>query len=339
LRIALPSAAPDPSAPGAPSAAAPVLQVKDLAVSFGRGRYPALLGVDFELGAGEVVGLVGESGSGKSMTAFSLMGLLPYGASLDRGTILFMGRDLEALGPRERRLVCGRHMGMVFQEPLTALNPVLTIGEQVSEIFRLRQGRSRAEARAMALDLLAQVGLPNPAQAMEGYPHRFSGGMRQRVVIAMALAQDPELVIADEPTTALDPTIAAQIIRLLETMSRVREATVLFITHNLRILSGLASRILVMYAGLVVEELAGSLDSPLHPYTRGLLQALPPPPSAGAPIRLAPIPGQPPGPADRPPGCAFAPRCAEASGVCRETPPELASLPGGRRVRCHLRRC
>lgn len=314
----------------------PILRVQDLAVSFGRGKFPAVRGANLEMAPGELVGLVGESGSGKSMTALSLMGLLPFGASMDRGSIIFKGAELGDLKPAARREVCGRHMGMVFQEPLTALNPVLTIGEQVAEIFRYRQGSSKREARLKALELLSQVGLPNPGQALESYPHRFSGGMRQRVVIAMALAQDPELVIADEPTTALDPTIAAQIIRLLESMSRKRSTAVLFITHNLRILTGLASRVLVMYAGLVVEELSGDLHSPLHPYTLGLTRALPPKPSAGAPIRLAPIPGQPPGPADNPPGCAFAPRCSEARPACQETLPALKIMPDGRRVRCHL---
>jgi peptide/nickel transport system ATP-binding protein len=227
-------------------------------------------------------------------------------------------------------------MGMVFQEPLTALNPVFTVGEQVAEIYRHRQGRSRAEARRLAMDMLSQVGLPNPAQAFESYPHRFSGGMRQRVVIAMALAQNPELVIADEPTTALDPTIAAQIVRLLQALSRRRSTTVLFITHNLRLLAGLVGRILVMYAGLVVEELGSDLSDPFHPYARGLLRALPPKPSSGPPVRLIPIPGQPPGPEELFGGCPFAPRCGQRAEICLTDPPELRAVSGGRRVRCHM---
>jgi oligopeptide/dipeptide ABC transporter ATP-binding protein len=314
----------------------PILKVSDLAVSFGRGRFPAVRGTDFEVLPGEFVGLVGESGSGKSMTALSLMGLLPYGASMDRGAIFFKGKDLGGLNHAQRRLVCGRDMGMVFQEPLTALNPVLTIGQQVAEIFRYRQGRSKKEARSLALELLAQVGLPNPRQALESYPHRFSGGMRQRVVIAMALAQNPELVIADEPTTALDPTIAAQIIRLLESMSKSRSTAILFITHNLRILTGLASRVLVMYAGLVVEEISGDFEAPLHPYTLGLTKALPPKPSAGEPVRLTPIPGQPPGPADRLEGCSFSPRCPKIMEICKTMEPSIKTTQNGRRVRCHL---
>ena len=318
------------------TAPSPIVEVRDLAVSFGGGRFPAVRGADFEIYPGEFVGLVGESGSGKSMTALSLMGLLPYGASMDKGTILYKGSDLGSLDSVQRRLVCGRDMGMVFQEPLTALNPVLTIGEQVSEIFRCRQGRSKREAKKLAHELLAQVGLANPAQALESYPHRFSGGMRQRVVIAMALAQNPSLVIADEPTTALDPTIAAQIIRLLEAMTKSRDAAVLFITHNLRILTGLAGRVMVMYAGLIVEEIAGDFGSPLHPYTLGLTRALPPKPSSDKPVRLTPIPGQPPGPADRFRGCAFSPRCSEALDICRASEPSLKTMPRGRRVRCHL---
>ncbi|MDR1395625.1 MAG: ABC transporter ATP-binding protein [Deltaproteobacteria bacterium] len=311
----------------------PILKVSDLAVSFGRGAWPAVRGVDFELASGEVVGLVGESGSGKSMTAYGLMNLLPYGASLDRGSIVFQNQDLSSLAPKQRRALCGRHMGLIFQEPLTALNPVFTIGNQVAEIFRLRQGLSRSESRRRSLELLAQVGLPNPGSAFDSYPHRFSGGMRQRVVIAMALALSPELVIADEPTTALDPTIAAQIVSLIRRLSAQRGSAVLFITHNLRILTGLAARILVMYHGLIVEEIS-SFDSRHHPYTQGLWQALPPEPGQQTGRRLIPIPGQAPGPAEIIPGCAFAPRCSKAEDKCRREKPELTALGEGRRVRC-----
>ncbi|MDR3134473.1 MAG: ABC transporter ATP-binding protein [Deltaproteobacteria bacterium] len=310
-------------------------EIKNLSVSFGRGAFLAVKGVDFKLLTGEVIGLVGESGSGKSLTALSLMGLLPYGARLESGSIAFQGRELTGLPKKERRELCGRHMGMVFQEPLTALNPVLTIGEQVSEIFRLRQGLTKAQANQAAISLLAQVGLPNPSQAAISYPHRFSGGMRQRVVIAMALALDPELVIADEPTTALDPTIAAQIIWLLRDMAKSRNAGILFITHNLRILSGLANRVLVMYSGIVVEQATGDFSDPLHPYTMGLLRALPPNPSESQPVRLTPIPGQPPSPSERFAGCPFEPRCPDKLGICqRELPAEL-EIGQGRKVRCH----
>jgi peptide/nickel transport system ATP-binding protein len=312
-----------------------LVEIKNLSVSFGRGEFLAVKGVDLELRNGEVVGLVGESGSGKSLTALSLMGLLPYGARLESGLISFLGQELTNLSKKGRRELCGRHMGMVFQEPLTALNPVLTIGDQVSEIFHLRQGLSKNLAKKAAIDLLHQVGLPNPAQAAESYPHRFSGGMRQRVVIAMALALNPELVIADEPTTALDPTIAAQIIWLLREMAQRRKTGVLFITHNLRILAGLAQRVLVMYAGSIVEQTTGDLSQPLHPYTKGLLKALPPKPSDNLALRLTPIPGQPPSPSERFTGCPFQPRCPEIMELCIKELPKMTAPAQGRLVRCH----
>jgi oligopeptide/dipeptide ABC transporter ATP-binding protein len=313
----------------------PVLEVSDLAISFGRGAWPAVRGLDFALTGGEVVGLVGESGSGKSVTAYGLLGLLPYGASWDRGKIYFKNQDLAALAPPLRRDLCGRHIGMIFQEPLTALNPVFTIGEQVSEIFRYRQKLNRRAAKEKSLDILAQVGLPNPRAAFSSYPHRFSGGMRQRVVIAMALALSPELVIADEPTTALDPTIAAQIIRLIKNLTRQKGSTVLFITHNLRLLIGLASRILVMYCGLIVEEMA-DFNNLLHPYTQGLWQALPPETTQSATRRLQPIPGSAPGPADKITGCAFAPRCPRSEEICFVQGPPLVPVGSDHLVRCHL---
>jgi oligopeptide transport system ATP-binding protein len=225
---------------------------------------------------------------------------------------------------------------LVFQEPLTALNPVLTIGEQVSEIFRLRAGQNRRAARSSALALLARVGLPNPLEAAERYPHHFSGGMRQRVVIAMALALSPEVLIADEPTTALDPTIAAQILDLLTRLAAEDGSAVLLITHNLRLLRNLASRIMVMYTGLALEE-AESRDlftRPAHPYTIGLLEALPPDLDEPAASRLKAIPGAPPTPGAWPPGCPFEPRCSLAAPLCREDLPPLRDLGDGRRTRC-----
>ncbi|MDR1576708.1 MAG: ABC transporter ATP-binding protein [Deltaproteobacteria bacterium] len=313
----------------------PILEVKDLAVSFGRGAWPAVLGLDFSLAKGEVVGLVGESGSGKSITAYSLMGLLPFGANLDAGSIVFMGQDLAKLPPEERRQLCGTRMGLIFQEPLTALNPVFSIGEQVAEIFRYRLGLSRAEAKSRAIDLLGHVGLPNPGAAYHNYPHRFSGGMRQRVVIAMALALNPDLVIADEPTTALDPTIEAQIIGLIKKLAAERGSAVLFITHNLRLLIGLTNRILVMYHGLVVEELTDFRDL-RHPYSQGLWRALPPEPGKRSDRHLEPIPGYSPTPGEKFRGCAFAPRCSQALEVCHILAPPFQTLAPQRRVRCHL---
>jgi oligopeptide/dipeptide ABC transporter ATP-binding protein len=230
-------------------------------------------------------------------------------------------------------------LGLIFQEPLTALNPVLTIGEQVAEIFRLRAGQDRRKARASTMTLLARVGLPNPAEAAERYPHHFSGGMRQRVVIALALALTPEVLVADEPTTALDPTIAAQILNLLTRLAAEDGSAVLLITHNLRLLKGRARRIMVMYTGLVVEE-APSDDifaRPAHPYTAGLLEALPPALDEPPPPRLKAIPGTPPTPGAWPPGCPFEPRCPRAAPLCRTALPPLDALGDGRRVRCFSR--
>jgi oligopeptide/dipeptide ABC transporter ATP-binding protein len=262
------------------------------------------------------------------------MGLLPFGARLDSGSIFFRGEDLASLPPKKRRELCGRHMGMIFQEPLTALNPVYSIGEQVAEIYRIRDGKSRAAARSLAIDLLAQVGLPNPGAAYASYPHRFSGGMRQRVVVAMALALNPELIVADEPTTALDPTIAAQIVRLIQNLAASRGSSVLFITHNLRLLKGLAKKTMVMYHGLIVEELVDFNDLK-HPYSQGLWRALPPEPGKASSRRLTPIPGQAPAPGEKISGCAFAPRCERAAEICRSLPPELTVLDQDRKVRCH----
>lgn len=316
----------------------PLIEINNLAVSFQNGARPAVRGLSLALEAGEIVGLVGESGSGKSISALSLMGLLPPAAKMESGSIIFQGRDLQSLQAAERRRLCGRHLGMVFQEPLTALNPVLTIGQQVAEIYRLRAGQSKAQAKASAIEMLRKVGLPNAAEAFENYPHRFSGGMRQRVVIAMALALSPEILVADEPTTALDPTIAAQILDLLARLAAENQSAVLFITHNLRLLDGLAGRVLVMYTGLVVEEarVPDIFESPAHPYTRGLLKALPPALDEPAPEKLTAIGGAPPVPGQWPRGCPFEPRCPQARADCALAVPPLYELPDGRKVRCLL---
>jgi oligopeptide/dipeptide ABC transporter ATP-binding protein len=289
-----------------------------------------------KLSAGEIVGLVGESGSGKSVSALYIMGLTPPSATVRSGRLFFKGEDLGRLNPVQRRRLCGAKLGLVFQEPLTALNPVLTIGEQVAEIFRLRAGQDRRRARSSALTLLARVGLPNPDEAAERYPHHFSGGMRKRVVIALALALAPEVLVADEPTTALDPTIAAQILNLLTRLATEAGSAVLLITHNLRLLKNQASRIMVTYTGLVVEE-AGSADlfkRPAHPYTAGLLEALPPALDEPSQPRLRAIPGTPPAPGIWPSGCPFEPRCPVAAPLCRTALPPLNDLGDGRRVRC-----
>ncbi|MDR2724815.1 MAG: ABC transporter ATP-binding protein [Candidatus Adiutrix sp.] len=312
------------------------MELENLTLDFEEGAKPAVRDFSLKLQAGEIVGLVGESGSGKSLSALYLMGLTPPSATVRSGRLFFKGEDLGRLSPEQRRGLCGTKLGLVFQEPMTALNPVLTIGEQVSEIFRLRDGQDRRGARASALTLLARVGLPNPAEAAERYPHHFSGGMRQRVVIALALALAPEVLVADEPTTALDPTIAVQILNLLTSLAAEAGSAVLLITHNLRLLKNRARRIIVMYTGLAVEE-AGSSDlfkRPAHPYTAGLLQALPPDLDQPPPPRLRSIPGAPPAPEAWPPGCPFEPRCPAAAPLCRSTLPPLNDLGGGRRVRC-----
>lgn len=312
----------------------PLLEIKNFSLGFGTGHYLPIKGLDLSLYKGEVVGLVGESGSGKSLTAFGLMGILPYGAKVKSGEILLDGQNILKFSPNNRRKLCGKKMGMIFQEPLSALNPVLTIGDQVSESFRYRLKLNKKEAKERSLTLLSQVGLPNPLSAYDSYPHRFSGGMRQRVVIAIALALDPELVIADEPTTALDPTIALQIINLLRNLTSVRETSVLFITHNLRLLSGLSRRIFVMYSGLILEETTAGLEDPLHPYTVGLVNALPPSPSDHSKKTMVPIPGSAPSPRDILPGCPFAPRCKDRFELCEKSLPPLIPQTLGRKVRC-----
>ena len=315
-----------------------LLKIDNLAVSFDGGTKPVVRGMSLELNAGEIVGLVGESGSGKSLTALSLMGLAPASSNLDGGDIYFKGHNLAKLPLAERRKLCGTHLGLVFQEPLTALNPVMTIGEQVAEIFRLRAGQSRGQAKSSAIDMLAKVGLPNPEQAALSYPHRFSGGMRQRVVVAMAMALSPEILVADEPTTALDPTIAAQITNLIVELAKENHSAVLFITHNLRLLAGVAERVLVMYTGLVVEEalVADIFTNPAHPYTQGLLAALPPALGEAAPERLAAISGSPPVPGSWPSGCPFEPRCPKSFEPCRLSLPPLFDLGGGHQARCFI---
>jgi oligopeptide/dipeptide ABC transporter ATP-binding protein len=314
----------------------PLLELENLTLDFEGGSKPVVRGFSLKLAPGEIVGLVGESGSGKSVSALYLLGLQPSSATVRSGRLYFKGEDMGRLSPGQRRRLCGTKLGLVFQEPMTALNPVLTIGEQVTEIFRLRAGQDRRQAQASALALLARVGLPNPAESAERYPHHFSGGMRQRVVIALALALTPEVLVADEPTTALDPTIAAQILDLLTRLTTEDGSAVLLITHNLRLLKNRARRIMVMYAGLVLEE-AGSEDlftHPVHPYTVGLLQALPPALDEPSKARLRTIPGTPPSPGAWPPGCPFEPRCPAAAPLCRSNLPPLNDLGGGRRVRC-----
>ena len=315
-----------------------LLRLEALGVTL-RGRVPLLAGVSLELARGETVGLVGESGSGKSITALAIMGLLPEGVRA-HGRLLFDGADLLAMNDAQLCRLRGRRIGMVFQEPMTALNPVRSIGHQIAEGLRLHLRLSRGEAEARTRRLLDRVGLPPARVSPDAYPHQLSGGQRQRVVIAMALACEPDLLIADEPTTALDVTIQAQILELLGGLVAERGMALLLITHDLGIVAQHAARVLVMYAGRVVE--AGPADAVFaamaHPYTKALFLASP----AAAPRRLpgekrprlAAIPGVVPAADARPPGCAFAPRCPRATPDCTAQPPALRPLRPRHDVAC-----
>ncbi|HSR10849.1 MAG TPA: ABC transporter ATP-binding protein, partial [Thermodesulfobacteriota bacterium] len=284
----------------------------------------AVDGVSFDIAEGETVALVGESGCGKSVSALSVMGLIPNppGRIVD-GTILFRGRDLRALDPEEMRKVRGSEIAMIFQEPMTSLNPVLTIRLQLREALETHRGLTGEEAEKRCVEVLKWVGIPDPERRMTQYPHQFSGGMRQRVMIAMALLCNPRLILADEPTTALDVTIQAQILELLKETSRRLGVALILITHNLGIVARYADRVNVMYAGKIIETGAAGViyGNPCHPYTRGLLRSVP---RLDQPrkSRLDPIEGQPPELANLPEGCSFRPRCKFADGQCRDEFPE-----------------
>jgi oligopeptide/dipeptide ABC transporter ATP-binding protein len=298
-----------------------------------RGAQQILMGVDLHVDGGECVGVAGESGSGKSMTALSLLGLLPDGA-VARGRAHFDGVDLLRMRGRERRRVRGIGIGIVFQDPKAALHPMLTIGTQLTEHLRYHLGLDRAAADARAVELLEVVHLPDPRNALRWYPHQLSGGMLQRVAIAIALACDPKLLIADEPTTALDVTVQAQILRLLDELRRERQLSVLLITHDLGVISAIADRLYVMYAGRIVEAgpVRDLVDDAFHPYTRALLACLPDPSQRLE--ELVPIPGTPPRVGSVPRGCPFHPRCAYAEPSCQQALPSLVSVGPGRLSRC-----
>ncbi len=295
-------------------------------------------GASLALAPGECVGLVGESGCGKSMTALATLRLVPPPGRIAAGRVLLAGRDLLTLSEREMRRVRGGRIAMIFQEPMAALNPVFTIGFQITEALRVHRRLSRRAARSETERLLARVAMPDPAERLDDYPHQLSGGQRQRAMIAMALASGPEILIADEPTTALDVTIQAQILELLESLRRELGLAVLLITHDLAVVAETCERAVVMYAGQVVEQapVAALFASPAHPYTRGLLAALPRLGQPAARGKLPTIPGQVPDPARLPAGCAFHPRCPEVMGVCRASAPDLYALGEGRLARCFL---
>jgi oligopeptide transport system ATP-binding protein len=279
--------------------------------------------VSFELDEGATLGLVGESGCGKSVTSLAIMGLLPPGGSIDRGEIRLAGRDVLALSEPEMRSVRGKDVAMVFQDPMTSLNPVLTVGEQVEETILAHERTSKEAARHRAVQLLDDVGIPDPAGALRRFPHEFSGGMRQRVMIATALALGPKVLIADEPTTALDVTIQAQVLDLMRRLTRESGTALILITHDLGVVAGMASHVAVMYAGFIVERATAAdlFARPRHPYTVGLLRSLPRPDTRLGTLR--PIEGTPPDQRREPRGCPFAPRCAWRLEVCWSQMPPL----------------
>jgi oligopeptide/dipeptide ABC transporter ATP-binding protein len=321
-----------------PDRAEALLSVRSLTVEFGTPGRPirAVDGVSFEVRRGETVALVGESGSGKSTIGLAVMGLLPRGQGrIVDGEVTFRGVGVTNADERTMQRLRGAHMSMVFQDPLSSLNPVLTIGRQVREIFTHHRGMTRAKARAATIELLDRVRMPDAARRYKQYPQQFSGGMRQRVVIAMALALDPELIIADEPTTALDVTVQARIMDLLGELTSERGSGLLLITHDLGVVAGAADRVYVLYAGRVMESgrIRDIYESPANPYTVGLLNSVPTLARVGS--ALTPIPGSPPDPTARPSGCPFQPRCAFARDRCREESPPLVEVRPGRFSACH----
>jgi peptide/nickel transport system ATP-binding protein len=317
----------------------PLLEVDGLVTEFDtdEGRVRAVDGVSFSVRPGETLGLVGESGCGKSVTALSVMRLLPQPMGhLAGGRILFDGRDLATLPIEEMERVRGNHIGMVFQEPMTALNPVHTIGRQLTEVLLLHKPITEREATREAISILDQVGIPSPDVRLGEYPHQLSGGMRQRVVIAMALACKPKLLIADEPTTALDVTIQAQILELIKQLQKELDMSVMLITHDLAVIAETCDRVVVMYAGRVVETATvyQLFDSPRHPYTRGLLDSIPTLETVPK-SRLSIIEGMVPGLLDLPPGCRFANRCSRAIDRCSAAPPAIEEVASGHQVACY----
>jgi oligopeptide/dipeptide ABC transporter ATP-binding protein len=292
-------------------------------------------GVDYEIERAQVFGVAGESGSGKTISMLALLGLLPAGSVVE-GTATFGGKDLLRLRNRELRKVSGREIGMVFQDPMTSLHPMLSVGKQLTEHVRRHLGLHRGAATRRAVSLLDEVRIPDPTSALHAYPHQFSGGMRQRIAIAIALACGPQLLIADEPTTALDVTVQAGILRLLDRLRREHELSVILITHDLAVMSSLADRVSIFYAGRVVETgpRASVLMHPRHPYTRALLDALPHP-EAARDTPLIAIKGTPPSPQHIPPGCPYHPRCPYSIEICTAVDPPLAPV-NGRRLACHV---
>ena len=312
-----------------------LLEIRNLSVQFptAAGMLKAVDGVDLEVDPGEVVAIVGESGSGKSVSMLAVMGLLPGAARITADRLTFDGRDLLRIGDSDRRKIIGKEIAMIFQEPMTSLNPCFTVGYQIDEAIRTHLGGTRHERHRRAVELLSLVGIPSPETRLKSFPHQMSGGMCQRVMIAMAIACNPRLLIADEPTTALDVTIQAQILELLGDLQRERGMALVLITHAMGVVAETAQRVVVQYAGQQVErqEVVGLFRDPHHPYTAALLSALP---ERSAGRRLASVPGVVPGAWDRPKGCLFNPRCRFATEHCRQVPPVPAAPELGRAL-CH----
>jgi peptide/nickel transport system ATP-binding protein len=318
------------------SAEAPLLEVRDLTVEFPTvdGIVHAVRGVSFTLRPGEVLAVVGESGSGKTVTALAIMGLLPKSARVS-GVIRYRGVELIGMPEREKAKLRGLEIAMVFQDPMTSLNPVYRVGAQLAEAIRAHHKIPRSEAHRRAVELLSLVGIPRAAEGARNYPHEFSGGMRQRAVIAMAIANNPDIIVADEPTTALDVTVQAQILETIDTAQRATGAAMILITHDLGVVAGVADRVVVMYAGKAVES--GTLDEvfyrPRMPYTIGLLGALPSVDERGV-DRLIPVPGAPPSLINLPPGCPFSPRCPLVEQACLDAEPPLETVEPGHLAAC-----
>lgn len=315
----------------------PLLSVRDLSICFDTRHGPlrAVDGITFDLAPGEILGMVGESGAGKSLTGTAITGLLERPGRIDRGEIHFEGQRIDNLDKEEMRRLRGRKIGAIFQDPLTSLNPLMTVGQQLIQTIRTHLPLGRDAARTRAIDLLAEVGIPAPEARVDQYPHEFSGGMRQRVVIALALCANPALVIADEPTTALDVSIQSQILELLRKMCRDHGAAVILVTHDMGVIAETADRVAVMYSGRVVEigPVEKVVKDPRHPYTAGLMQSIPRIGSKAK--RLTQIEGAMPRLTDLPQGCAFNPRCPKVMDICRRQKPTSLEVEGGR-VACHL---
>ncbi|MGG1619047.1 ABC transporter ATP-binding protein [Paenibacillus sp. NRS-1782] len=318
---------------------AQLLEVTNLRTEFktAAGTIRAVDGVDLSVGKGETLGIVGESGCGKSITSLSIMQLLPKGlGKVAAGEVRFNGENILDYSERKMRSIRGNEMAMIFQEPMTSLNPVFKIGKQIAESARYHHGVSKHKAKAMAVEMLTKVGIPRPEKVAVSYPHELSGGMRQRVMIAMAMVCNPKLLIADEPTTALDVTIQAQILDLMRDLQKSEGTSILMITHDLGVVAEMCDRVVIMYAGQVVEEtdVKTLFKAPKHPYTQSLLASLPQLNSDQE--RLASIPGQVPNPLDMPAGCRFAPRCQFAKEICLAEDPELMEVEPGHKSRCLL---